>query len=133
MTHEAKVNLGELFNQKIKQQSIKPTKPKKIQIENGKKKYGQSGIIGVSKVDSPNYSQGYFFVLKYRNEKNRYQFIQKKSLKELYEYAQSKGLDFIVDDKKKARSFIDKNSETDDEYKFLFYNIIMHETDYMIT
>ena len=90
MTHEAKVNLGELFNQKIKQQSIKPTKPKKIQIENGKKKYGQSGIIGVSKVDSPNYSQGYFFVLKYRNEKNRYQFIQKKSLKELYEYAQSK-------------------------------------------
>lgn len=131
MTHEAKVNLGELFNQKIKQQPINSVKTRKIHQGNGKNKYGQSGIIGVAKVDSPNYSQGYFFVLKYRNDENRYQFIQKKSLKELYEYAQSKGLDFIVDDKKKARSFIDKNSKSDDEYKFLFYNIIL-QTDYIV-
>ena len=68
MTHEAKVNLGELFNQKIKQQPINSVKTRKIHQGNGKKKYGQSGIIGVAKVDSPNYSQGYFFVLKYRND-----------------------------------------------------------------
>ena len=124
MTNEVTVNLGELFSQKIKEQPLRRVKTKKIKV---KKNFKESGILGVSKMHSANYSQGYSFVLKYINEQNRQQIIQKKTLKELYVYAQSKGLDFVVSDKKKARLFIDKNTKTDDDYRFLFYNIIMQE------
>ena len=127
MTNEVTVNLGVLFQQKIKEQPIRAVKTRQIKSKKVKRNNRESGILGVSKVHSNNYAQGYSFVLKYINDENQSRIIQKGTLKELYVYAQSKGLDFVVNDKKKARMFIDKNTKTNDDYKFLFYSIIMHE------
>lgn len=118
-------NLGELFKEAIKGQSTNRQKnPIRNPDKSYKRGYRESGIRRVNKVKSSTYKQGYYFRYTHKRGKGQ-KTIQSKSVKALYDKMQDKGYEFIIDDIKRARSFLDQNCNSED-YKF-FMNNVLHQ------
>ena len=119
------VNLGDLFKQKIKQQPVQPSKHAIKQREKNEKKYRRSGIYRVAKVYNTAYKQGYFYSFTYIDEKGARRTLSSTKLIDLYKKCLNRGDNFIVTNAQKARAFIDENTDNDEDFRFIFDNVIM--------
>ena len=122
--YERTENLGDLFKKAFKGQSVKPSPHA---VKNGVRRNGVdkrgTGILGLSRVKTSAYRQGYFFKFAYRGDDGKRHTMQSKNLLTLYHKVLDTGNDFIVSDIKKARSFLNKYCDDDSDYKILFAKI----------
>jgi hypothetical protein len=119
MTEIETRNLGELFRERMKGQWY--TRPANAK---GKARREESGISGIRKMYRKDYAQGYCFEYIYIKKGKRTKYLYRKNLIDLYELIVNQLHDeIIVSDKKKARKFIEKYTNSDEEYKILFNKI----------
>lgn len=115
MTEAETKNLGELFREKLRDQWY--TKPVK---KRNRVRREESGIVGVSKKYTHDYAQGYCFEYKYTMQNQKTKYLYRKNLIDLYELIVNQlHNELIINDKKKAQSFIYKYANNDEEYKTL--------------
>ena len=114
------INLGELFRQKLKGQPVTMSK-KRARKQKAKRKVKErlSGIEGITKVRNGDYKNGYFFRYHYFDDNNKKKSMQSITLKKLYDKMQDKGIDFTIQDKKRARMFVYDNCKKEDYDFFL--------------
>ena len=127
--YERTENLGDLFKKAFEGQPVKPS-PRAVKNgvrRNGVDKRG-TGILGLSRVRSSGYKQGYFFKFTFKDENGKKRTMQSKDLLTLYNKILDTGNNFIVIDIKKARSFLNKYCNTHD-FKILFAAIIGVENE----
>ena len=120
MTETETRNLGELFREKLRDQwYTKPVKKRNIAHRE------ESGILGISKKYTHDYAQGYCFEYVYISENQKRKYLYRKNLIDLYELIVNQlHNELIINDKKKARSFIKKYANNTEEYKTLFNKIL---------
>lgn len=120
MTETETRNLGELFREKLRDQWY--TKPVK---KRNRARREESGIFGISKKYTHDYAQGYCFEYVYISENQKRKYLYRKNLIDLYELIVNQlHNELIINDKKKARNFIEKYVNNTEEYKILFNKIL---------
>lgn len=120
MTEAETKNLSELFREKLRDQWY--TKPVK---KRNRVRREESGIVGVSKKYTHDYAQGYCFEYKYRTQNQKTKYLYRKNLIDLYELIVNQlHNELIINDKNKARNFIEKYVNNTEEYKILFNKIL---------
>ena len=124
MTEAQTRNLGEIFREKLREQWYTKTTN-----NHNKRKREASGMAGIFKTQNPDYRQGYAFEYIYLpDDGGKKKYLYRRSLIDLYNTITIKlGREIFVEDKNKARKFINKYTKNRDEYKTLFNNIIMKE------
>lgn len=124
MTEAQTRNLGEIFREKLREQWYTKTTN-----NHNKRKREASGMAGIFKTQNPDYRQGYAFEYIYLpDDGGKKKYLYRRSLIDLYNTITIKlGREIFVEDKNKARKFINKYTKNKDEYKTLFNNIIMKE------
>ncbi len=124
MTEVQTRNLGEIFREKLREQWYTKTTN-----NHNKRKREASGMAGIFKTQNPDYRQGYAFEYIYLpDDGGKKKYLYRRSLIDLYDTITIKlGREIFVEDKNKARNFINKYAKNKNEYKTLFNKIIMKE------
>ena len=108
-------NLGELFREKLKGQTTHRQKNPNRLKGNYKKGFKISGIRKVAKVTSANYKQGFYYKFTYIDEDTgKQKTMQSTSVRSLHTKMNEQGFDFVIDDIKRARSFLDNECNKED-------------------